>query len=157
MRTLLVLVFLVFLRIETVYCQVFETPYYKSSDDPTTVISKIEQTPKYTLVTFEHTQRGEGWISLSKSIYLQNADGDQMYKFIKADGIPLSPEKKTLKGDEGKFTFKVYFEKVPSSVKTINIIERAIPRNEPGNYFNYFGVSMDKTGKALREGFSQRI
>ncbi|WP_207535499.1 hypothetical protein [Desertivirga arenae] len=157
MKVFFIAIFIVFLSVGSSYSQVFENPYYKTSDDQTTTITRIEQTPKSTIITFEHMQTAEGWIALSKSIYLQNAEGDQMYKFIKAEGIPLSPQKKSLKGDEGKFIFKVHFERVPSTIKTINIIERAIPRDEAGSYFNFFGVSMDKTGKALREGRSQRI
>ncbi|WP_207424098.1 hypothetical protein [Desertivirga brevis] len=157
MKALFITVFTVFLIWGSVYSQVFENPYYRTSDDPTTTITRIEQVSKFTIITFEHAQTAEGWIALSKSIYLQNAEGDQIYKFIKAEGIPLTPQKKTLKGDEGKFVFKIYFERVPASIKTINVIERAISRDEAGSYFNFFGVSMDKTGKALREGNFQRI
>jgi len=157
MKVLTVFLLVVFLNISSSIAQVIDSPYYKSSDDPTTVISKIERNVKYTVVTFEHVQTGEGWISLSKSIYLQNKDGDEMYKFVKAEGIPLSPAKKSLKGGEGKIAFKVYFEKVPASIKSINIIERAVPRNEPANYFNYFDVSLDKNGKALKDANLQQI
>lgn len=157
MRALFLFLFIGFLSVKSAYGQVFENPYYKSSDDPTTTITRIEQVPKFTIITFEHVQTAEGWISLSKSIYLQNAEGDQIYRFIRAEGIPLSPQKKTLKAGEPKFSFKVYFQRVPSSVKTINVVERAISRDDRDSYFNFFGVSMDKTGKALREGSFQKI
>lgn len=157
MKAFILSLFVLFLTTSTSVAQIIENPYYKSSDDPTTVITKVERNAKYTILTFEHSQTGEGWISLSKSIYLQNQDGDDMYKFVKAEGIPLSPAKKSLKGGEGKLTFKIYFEKVPTTVKAINVIERAVPRNEPVNYFNYFGLSLDKNGKATREGNLQRI
>lgn len=157
MKAFILSLFVLFLTASASIAQVIENPYYKSADDPTTAITKIERNAKFTILTFEHTQTGEGWISLSKSIYLQNKDGDEIYKFIKAEGIPLSPAKKSLKGGEGKLTFKVYFEKVPASVKAINVIERAVPKNEPVNYFNYFGLSLDKDGKATKEASLQRI
>ena len=125
---------------------------YEISDDPSTVITRIERSGKNTIVTFEHAQSAAGWIALDKGIYLQNADGSDIYRFIKAEGIPLSPGKKELKGNEGKFTFKVYFERVPAAVKTINIVERAVPRNAPGSYFNFFGLSLSKSGGRLKPG-----
>jgi hypothetical protein len=156
MKTFFLSLFIVFITISISNGQVIENPQYKSADDPTTVITKVERNAKFTILTFEHSQTGEGWISLSKSIYLQNHHGDEVYKFIKAEGIPLSPAKKSLKGNEGKFSFKVYFEKVPASVKSINVIERALPKNEPGNYFNYFEVVLDKKAKAKEDNL-QRI
>jgi hypothetical protein len=68
-----------------------------------------------------------------------------MFKFIKAENIPLMPEKYHFKSHETKI-FKVYFEIVPASIKSINIIERAVPRNEPVNYLNFFGVNLEKSG-----------
>ena len=128
--------------------QTIEHPHVQISDDPTTQVIKIERNTKFTIITFEHSNSGEGgWITLNKGIYLQDSNGQDMYKFIKCEGIPLMPEKKELPAGSSKFTFKVYFEKVPASVKRINIIERAVPKTEKSSYFNFFGLSLSESDK----------
>ncbi|WP_256012869.1 hypothetical protein [Desertivirga xinjiangensis] len=146
MKSLFALVFIIFSC--STFAQTIENPRVQSSEDPTTQIIKVERNAKYTILTFEHAQTEEaGWITLNKGIYLQDYDGHEMYKFIKCEGIPLMPEKKELAAGAPKFTFKVYFEKVPASVKRINVIERATPKTERGSYFNYFGLSLSESDK----------
>ena len=152
MRTAITILFLIFLNVNTVISQVIDNPYYQKSDDASTVISKIERTPRFTIITFKHRSQGEGWITLSKGIYLQEADGYKMYHFVKAEGIPLMPEKKQLAKAGTELSFKVYFEHLPADVKSINIIEKAVPRDEPGSFFNFFGVSLDKSARPKMEG-----
>ena len=151
MKTLLVLLF-TFFSISNLNAQTIESPDFKSADDLTTKILRIERNSKFTVVTFEHTNDEGAWITLNSGIYIQDADGQAMFKFIKAENIPLMPEKYHFKKHETK-TFKVYFEKIPAQIKSVNIIERAVPRNEPVSYLNFFGVKLDKsgTGKTYKE------
>ena len=111
----------------SLFSQTIEYPSYKSSDDPSIVVAKIERTAINTIVTFEHLQSRAGWIALDKGIYLQNAEGSEIYRFIKAEGIPLSPKKKELKRTEEKFSFKFILKEFPARLKPLTLLKGLFP------------------------------
>jgi len=121
------------------------------SDDPSTTIEKIEITPKYTAVYFKHTAAAKGgWLELNKSIYLQDADGEDRYNYVRSEGIKLRPLKDTATSDNQEFNFTVYFEKLKPGTKAINVIERAasiMDRMSGTNYFNFYNVQLVETKK----------
>jgi hypothetical protein len=109
------------------FCQSINSPYVGSSDDSTTTITKIEVNKLNTVVTFSHTSSAKGnWVQLNKSIYLQDANGEERYAYIKSEGIVLRPLKHEAATDNEKIEFKVFFEKLKPGTKAINVIERAL-------------------------------
>jgi hypothetical protein len=92
-------------------------------------------------------------------MYLQDANGEARYNYVRSEGIPLRPAKFTATEDNQEVNFKVYFEKVKPGTKEINVIERARSLDELRDgmsYFNYYKVSLYKSGPALagsRPGF----
>lgn len=148
MKTLSIL-FLCLMLPAVAFCQSVNMPAVGASEDPSTTISKIEVTNKNTIITFKHFSNKDGWVQINKSMYLQNANGEERYAFVKCEGIPLRPLKYTATTDNELVEFKVYFEKLKPGTTEINIIERAlspIERNNNVRFFNYYNVSLLKSG-----------
>ncbi|WP_316837813.1 hypothetical protein [Pedobacter nutrimenti] len=139
------------------FCQSVNMPAVGASEDPSTTISKIEVTHNNTIITFKHFSDKGKWVQINKSMYLQNANGEERYAFIKCEGIPLRPLKYTATTDNELVEFKVYFEKVKPGTKEINIIERALSpmeRSSEIRFFNYYNVSLLKSGKNSSAGYT---
>ena len=152
------LLFLLLLLPAVAFCQTIDSPSVEYSDDPSTTIEKIEITPKYTAVYFKHTAAAKGgWLELNKSIYLQDANGEDRYNYVRSEGIKLRPVKDTATTDNQVFNFTVYFEKIKPGTKSINVIERAtsiMNRMSGTNYFNFYNVSLDKSNTTDTTEFS---
>jgi hypothetical protein len=130
----------------TLFGQSIKFPLVDSAEDPTTVVTAIETNSNATIVSFKHISPSKGnWIQLNKSMYLQDAGGEERYNYIKSEGIPLRPERLVSKEDNQEVNFKVYFEKLKPGTKRINIIERARSLSELNNgvnFLNYFKVDL---------------
>lgn len=137
------------------YCQSVTMPMVGYAEDPTTTITQLEVTKKNTIVTFKHSLNGKGaWVQLNKSMYLQDAKGEDRYNYIKSEGIPLRPARFTSDKDYQEVTFRVYFEKLKRGTKEVNVIERARSMEEQmggTKFFNYYNVSLTKSGPSKSE------
>lgn len=155
------LLFLLVLLPAVAFCQTIVSPSVEYSDDPSTTIEKIEITPKYTAVHFKHTTTVKGgWLELNKSIYLQDADGEDRYNYLRSEGVKLRPLKDTATADNQVFNFTVYFEKIKPGTKSINVIERAtsiMNRMSGTNYFNFYNVSLEKSDTAAFPSHLTRV
>lgn len=143
------LLFLCLLLPAAAFGQSIKSPQVASSEDATTVITQVETNSHYTVVSFRHICYTKGsWVQLNKSMYLQDANGEDRYNYVKSEGIPLRPKKFVATKDNEEVNFKVYFEKLKPGTKEINIIERARSLAEMGDgytYFNYFKVNLLKS------------
>lgn len=139
----------------TLFGQSIKLPFVSSSEDPTTIITEIETNSKYTVVSFKHVCSGKGsWVQLNKSMYLQDAKGEERYNYIRSEGIPLRPERFVATKDDQEVNFKVYFEKLKPGTQEINVIERARSQAELNggiNFLNYFKVSLNQSQPELGE------
>jgi hypothetical protein len=142
------LLFFILLLPAIAYCQSITMPAVGYSEDHTTKITKVEVTKANTVVTFKHVMQGKGaWVQLNKSMYLQDAKGEEKYNYIKSEGIPVRPKRLTSDKDYQEIEFKVYFEKLKPGTQEINVIERARSMPEQANgtkFFNYYNVSLSK-------------
>lgn len=134
----------------TAFGQSISYPKIHSMEDGSTTITAVETTPKHTVVSFRYKSPFKGaWVQLNKSIYLQDAGGEQRYNFLRSEGIVLRPERQYAKADGEEVNFKVYFEKLKAGTKKINVIERARSAAEQtrGNvtFMNYFGVDLTES------------
>jgi len=151
-RKLLIITALIFPAFA--FCQSITNPMVGYSEDYSTKIIKIEVTKSNTVITFKHTSQGKGsWVQLNKSIYLQDAQGDDRYNYVKSEGIPLRPEKLVAATDTQAVEFKVYFEKLKAGTQEIDVIERArsLPdqQSNSNTFFNYYNVSLTKSAPAV--------
>lgn len=138
------LLFTLFLVPVFSFAQQISNPSIVSTDDPSTKLIEVTVNQKYTVLTFEHIGSKGSWIQVNKSMYLQDADGEEKYEFVKAESIPLRPEKYTF-DKNGSLVFKVYFQKLKPETKAMNVIERALTpqeRNSSIGFLNYYGVDL---------------
>lgn len=149
------LFFLMVLAPVIAYSQTVTTPAVGYSEDQTTTITKVEVTKTNTIVTFKHILNGKGaWVQLNKSMYLQNAKGEERYDYVKSEGIPIRPARFTSDKNYEELTFKVYFQKLKPGTKEVNVIERARSLEEQVSgtkYFNYYNVSLSKSAPGQSE------
>lgn len=126
------------------FAQTVTFPNMKESDSHTTVIAKVETGKQYTVITFDqYALQDSFWMVLNKEIYLQTDAGNKHYNFVKAEGIAVVPEKKTIIAKAGgNAIFKVYFEKIPANSTSIDIIEHAGRRGDGITFFNFYGVDL---------------
>lgn len=134
-----------------------KNPSVNSTDDWNTTIKQIEVNDKYTIISFETTaSSANSWVQLNKEIYLQTDERNTHFNYVKSEKIPLVPVKEFLINAGDKYDFKVYFEKIPATAKSINIIERAGPSTGAA-YLNFYGVSLSNSGPAVNNYVSKTI
>lgn len=103
------------------------------------IVTNIENDEAYTVVNFTYTaQYDKDWALLNKEIYIQANNDMKHFKYVKSEGIPMNPYKHFFTKAGEAIHFKVYFEKIPSTAESIDIIERA----GRSNYFNFYDVPL---------------
>ncbi len=129
------------------FAQSILNPQVGTKDDPFCKITKIETDKLYTAVSFEATADGDSsWIQLNKEIYIQTNVDNTHYNYVKSENIAIVPQPKHLFKKAGdKFEFKVYFQKIPPTSKTIDVIERAGNNYDGSYYFNFYNVSLTES------------
>ena len=86
-------------------------PSISKQDAYSLKIDKIEISDFYTTIYFTHiapnTYTNGGWVRIEPTIYIKETYGDRKYYLIKAEGIPLSPNKFYNSYVGQKITFKL--------------------------------------------------
>jgi hypothetical protein len=142
-KILLIPFLLLMLNIKT-SAQSIENPSVENSDSPSCRIVKIENTPNFTIVSFEETAvNNNAWARLSKNVFVQTNVSDKHYHYIKSENIAIAPEKTTIKNAGDKLLFKVYFERIPPTSRTIDVIEKAGAKY----FYNFYNVSLTQSQK----------
>jgi hypothetical protein len=140
-KFLLIPVLLLMLIIKT-SAQSIVNPSVENSDCQSCRIVKIESTPNFTIVSFEQTAVNDNaWARINKDIFVQTNVSDKHYRYIKSENITIAPEKTIIKNAGGKLLFKVYFERIPLTARTIDVIEKAGAEN----FFNFYNVSLTQS------------
>ncbi len=105
-------------------------------------ITSIGNDQHYTIISFEFTSKNpDDWALLNKEIYLQANNDMKHFSYVKSEGIPMPPYRHNFSKQGEKLNFKVYFEKVPVTARTIDVIERA----GRSDFFNFYNVQLPKT------------
>jgi hypothetical protein len=76
---------------------------------------------------------------------VQTNVSDKHYHYIKSENIAIAPEKTIIKNAGDKLLFKVYFERVPRTARTIDVIEKG---GAP-NFYNFYNVSLTQSEKVV--------
>ncbi|MES2379092.1 MAG: hypothetical protein V4553_21050 [Bacteroidota bacterium] len=135
----------------TAFAQTINNPVVGRADDENCAITKIETTKDFTIVSFEYIATSDNaWAQLNKEIYIKTDLSDKHYKYIKSEGISMAPDRKELANAGDKLAFKAYFQKVPKTANSIDVIEKEDGNNSGAVYFNYYDVSLTKShGKVV--------
>ena len=99
------------------------------SNDPQLRVTDMRLTAKYTVLylTFDHTAAGFGSnagteISIDPKAKLLAPDGESTFAFVKAEGIPLSPDNRKVEAND-KVKFVLYFERLNPGIEDFALYE----------------------------------
>jgi hypothetical protein len=108
-------------------------------------ITKVENDDEYTVISFEYVaSKDTDWALLNKEIYIQANNDMKHFGYVKSEGIPLAPKRHDFTKAGEKLAFKVYFEKVPNTAKSFDVIERA----GRSDFFNFYDVKIPSSAIA---------
>lgn len=104
-------------------------------------ILKIEKNKSNTIIYFKYTAPSTytngGWVCAGKDFFIRDINTRTKYKLIKANNIPICPNKHNFQYNGQELEFNLVFEALPPSVDRIDIIE-----DETNGGFNFFGVNL---------------
>ena len=113
-------------------------------------IMRIETVENYTRIDFVYCNGRYAWVQIDPNSFIRPVGSDVKYPLIKAQGIPLAPQKHFFRTANEIFYYTLYFAALPKSVKSIDIIEKEV-EGLRHNYFNFYGVSMEIVNKQAIE------
>ena len=134
MRTLIITIIISCLAIASSYGQTYIKPKYERRANPRVSISKVQITKKYTVVHCRYTSTFSGHACVSPSMFIEDLKTKKRYKLVKTEKIPLCPKQYMFSEKGHKFDFVLYFERVPHTVRYINMIE------DMANGFNFYRI-----------------
>lgn len=121
----------------------YSSPTYGSKTSDNTSIVDITITPENIVIHIINKSSNDyengGWININSNVAIKNSDETKLYKLIKAEGIPLSPNKKDSDFKGQYHSFRLFFPRIPNVKKTIDMIEC-----EKESCFNFYGISVNK-------------
>lgn len=117
-------------------------------------LMSIELTDDYTRIDFEylspdHYENG-GWIQMDPKSFIRIVGSKIKYPLLRAENIPLAPAMYIFKACGVKHYYSLFFASIPKNTLAIDIIER----EAPGNYFNFYNVSLRQQGIICVDGNS---
>jgi hypothetical protein len=82
-----------------------------------------------------------GWVQISRHTFIRPCGSDKKLTMVKAVNIPIAPTKHFFKKSNEILCYTLYFPALPKGTSSIDIIEAEGPG---GNWFNFYGVSVEK-------------
>ena len=128
--------------------KVVYNPFVKSAPAHLTEfkIMRIKAEENYTRIDFLYCNGSYAWVQIDPNSFIRPVGSEVRFPLIKAQGIPLTPQKYYFRNVNETIYYTLYFAALPKSVTSIDIIEKEV--NTPAhNYFNFYGVSMETIKK----------
>lgn len=126
--------------------QTISNPSIDRKDNDNIGILEIKKTSSNTIIHFIYQSDEKyidgGWANINSDIKIKDSDGFKSYNLIRAEGIPISPEKKQSDFAGQWFSFRLIFPKLPTDISKIDIIEC-----ETSNCFNFYGVLVKESAE----------
>lgn len=155
MKKIITLIFLLFTFIN-VKSQTIESPSIERKDNDNIGILEIRKTYSNTVIHFIYQSDDKyidgGWVNINPKIKIKDSDGYRSYDLIRAEGIPLAPEKKQSDFAGQWFSFRLIFPEISSDIDKIDIIECST-----SNCFNFYGVSVKNSSSTTSESTNSRF
>ncbi len=106
-------------------------------------ILRVEINNQFTKIDFGYTstdyyERG-GWVHIHKSTYVCEHGKEKKYALLKAENIPFAPNQLSFKTSNDWLYFSLYFESIPFSSKSIDLVENADDKNS----FNFYNIPLE--------------
>ena len=125
------------------FAQRIDNPTYLKRDQASIQLDRIDLTSTNTILYLTYTSPSKytngGWVNIRPEIYLQDTYGSQQLKLIRAEGVPLAPNKHNFSYAGEKIYFKLFFPALPSSVYYVNLVECL---NDTG-CFNFYAINVN--------------
>jgi hypothetical protein len=120
--------------------QIYEKPVAAEQSHADLIIEKIEATHDNTLVILSITNQMQsgGWFCADNNIILKNSKGNQEYKLVRSENIPICPLKHEFKRKGEILQFSLYFPPIDTSIVFIDLIE-----NCDQACFSFRGIILD--------------
>lgn len=122
--------------------QTLHYPIIDNQDEESVIIEKIEKTENYTIVHLKHFASSQytngGWVSISVDTYIKPLESSTKLKLIRAEGIPISPQKHHYSSKNDVLNFKLIFPSIHNS-QNIDLIEC----EESKSCFNFYDISLN--------------
>lgn len=103
-------------------------------------IDKVERTDQHTVLyaTCKASDRylHGGWVNMSGSTYLLDRWRNKKYYILRAQGIPLQPERHYFEYTGQSLSFRLFFPRLPENVSKVDLIE--CPDRD--DCFNTYGI-----------------
>lgn len=133
------LFFLIFVYAIGGTAQTIIFPSYTNRDDSNVEISRISLTDTLTIVEMYFlAPLDDTWICADKNFHIKPNNSNDRFFLVLAEDIPLCPKREKITRDKIYKKFLLYFPILNSSVKRIDIIEKA------RNGFNFYGVWLEE-------------
>ncbi|MCD6566087.1 MAG: hypothetical protein J7K53_09090 [Bacteroidales bacterium] len=114
-------------------------PSYTSRDNSNVEISRISLTDTLTIVEMYFLAPiGDSWICADKNFHIKPYNSNDRFFLVLAENISLCPKRDKISRDKIYKKFLLYFPILDSSVKRIDIIEKA------KDGFNFYGVWLEE-------------
>ncbi len=88
-----------------------------------------------------------GWVRMEPETFIRPVNTGLKLNMVHAVNIPVAPAKHWFKNKTQCLYYTLYFPALPEDVVAIDIIEREAAR--PHNYFNFYGVSLEKVASEV--------
>jgi len=120
--------------------QVYENPVAAEQSHADLNIDKIEITNENTVIVLSITNQMQsgGWFCADDNIVLKNSKGNQVYKLIRSENIPICPQRYEFKRKGEILRFTLYFPPIDSNIKFLDLIE-----NCDEACFSFRGIIID--------------
>lgn len=124
-----------------VFGQRISNPSIRKSEVPYCKVKSIEISQEKTIVNFNYTAPDTyingGWVCVGDNFFLRDNETGKKYFLIKANNIPVCPQKHTFSRQGESLAFSLEFQPISKTCKEIDIIESL---SDGG--FNFYGVNL---------------
>ncbi|MPR34273.1 OmpA family protein [Salmonirosea aquatica] len=143
------------LSLGTAQAQITDRPYVEERYSRRVSIVRVTLSEQYTIVDMQYGQPGRATLfnpfGLSnytiqidpKSRLYRPGDTSRRYRFIKAEGIPVTPEKKSVLPGE-VVNFRLYYERLDPGIEVFDLYEGRNAdidlREENYEFWNFYGI-----------------
>lgn len=143
MRNILLIIGFTFFSVQ-VFGQRISNPKIRKSEVPYCKILSIDINQDNTTVYFDYTSPNTyingGWVCAGDNFFIRDNETGKKYFLIKANNIPICPQKHSFSRQGESLRFNLVFQPLPKTCKEIDIIE-----NLSGGGFNFYGVNLTKS------------
>ncbi len=123
-KTTALLLFLIFL-VEVARTQEYIHPVAIEKSHAELRIERFERNSDYTRVVLSivNKRNSGGWFCASEDIRMELEESGKVLQLMRAENIPICPDKHSFKQYGEKLVFELYFPPVPKDVMVVNIDE----------------------------------